>query len=318
MRHKVVTALCAAVLVLTTSCTPAPIVTISGASQLVDLAPLIVGIPNVPGGVLPAEGALLAHVYAAALNAAGLKSSVAEAPATTGTLVPGLMAGSYDIAPAYSRLVLDEVSSTPAPADPGEVLLALRAALPAGVSLMDATKAEDQVNLVVTAVTAEKYKLKSIADLAKVCNKLTMGGSADFKVNTDGLPALDRDYKCVPKAYKSLLPTLATNNDGILWSLLRDDIQVADIHSSSPAIADNSLVALSDPEQLFVAQTIVPLVAQDKLSTDVQDLLNKVSAALNTDELANLNRLSQDRHYGDDSEVAKAWLVQKGLINASS
>ncbi|AIY01546.1 hypothetical protein ART_1947 [Arthrobacter sp. PAMC 25486] len=318
MRHKVSAALCTAVLLLATACTPAPIVTIPSASQSVGQAPLIVGIPEVPDGVLPAEGALLAHVYAAALNAAGLKSSVAEAPAKTGTLVSGLTAGSYDVAPAYSRLVLSEVSSAPAPADPGEVLSELAAALPAGVILMDATKAEDRDNMVVTAVTAEKYKLKSIADLAKVCDKLTMGGSADFKGSTGGLPALDRDYKCVPKAYESLLPTLATSNDGIVWSLLRDDIQVADIHSSSPAIADNSLVVLSDPEQLFVAQTIVPLVAKDKLSTDVQDLLNKVSAAMNTEELANLNRLSQDRHYGDDSEVAEAWLVQKGLIKASS
>ena len=303
---------------LATACTTVPIAPIPSTAQTRILGTLAVAVPDVPDGVLPAEGALLAHVYAAALNAAGLKSTVAPAPAASGTLVSGLETGSYDIAPAYSRLALAEVSSTPAPADPGEVLAQLQAALPSGVELTDATKAEDRDNMVVTAVTAEKYKLKSITDLATFCDQLVMGGSANFKVSKDGLPALEGSYKCVPKSYESLLPTLAAGDGGILWSLLRDDIQVADIHSSSPAIADNSLVVLSDPQQLLAAQFIVPLVAKGKIGPDVRELLNKVSASLTTEELISLNRLSQDRHYGDYSEVAKAWLVQKGLVKAGS
>ena len=318
MGRQIVVALLAAILVLATACTTVPIAPIPSTAQTLGQGPLTVAVPDVPDGVLPAEGALLAHVYAAALNAAGLKSTVAAAPAASGTLVSGLETGSYDIAPAYSRLALAEVSSNPTPADPGEVLTALQAALPSGVVLTDATKAEDRDNMVVTAVTAEKYKLKSITDLATFCDQLTMGGSANFKVSKDGLPALESNYKCVPKSYESLLPTLAAGDEGILWSLLRDDIQVADIHSSSPAIADNSLVVLSDPQQLLGAQLIVPLVAKDKVNSDVQDLLNKVSAALTTEELSGLNRLSQDRHYGDYADVAKAWLVQKGLIKANS
>ncbi len=321
MRRKVMAALCAAALLMATGCTPSPITTVPSASKSLNVVPLTVGLPEVPDDVNPAEGALLANVYAAALNAAGLHTLVAEKPSPAGTMVSGLEAGDYDIVLAYSRAALAELSPEAAEdpaADANKVLSELKAALPDSVMELDPTKVEDQDAMVVTAVTAEKYQLKSITDLARVCGQLTLGGSAQFKTKDTGLPALERDYKCVPETYKQLRPVLDTGSDSVVWSLLRDDIQVADIHASSPAIADNALVALSDPMNIFPAQTIVPLVAGDRAGADAQDVLNKVSAALTTEELSNLNRLAQDRQDGNFAEVAQAWLVQKGLVKSSS
>lgn len=321
MRRKVMAALCAAALLLATACTPTPITTVPSASQSLNRAPLTVALPEVPDDVNPAESALLANVYAAALNAAGLHTVVADSPSPAGTMISGLEAGDHDIVPAYSRLALSELSPEAAAdpaADSSKVLAELKAALPDGVMELDPTKVEDQDALVVTAVTAEKYQLKTITDLARVCGQLTLGGSAQFKAKENGLPALERDYKCVPGGYKQLKAVLDTRSDGVVWALLRDDIQVADIHASSPAIVDNALVVLSDPLNIFPVQAIVPLVAGNKVGADAQDVLNKVSAALTTEELANLNRLAQDRQDGNFAEVAQAWLVQKGLVKASS
>lgn len=319
MRRKAFVALgMAAVLLMGAACTPEQIVTIPSASNIPGESPLTVSTPEVPAGVDPQEGVLLAHVYAAALNAAGLKAVVNDTPTPAGTVVAGVAAGTIDIAPVFSRLALAGTSPSAPSGDAAEVLVALKAALPSGVELLDPAKAQDMDNVVVTAVTAERYKLTSLADLAGVCSKLTMGGPAEFKGQVHGLLGLGSDYNCVPKEYRALQPTPGNSDDSTLWELLRDDIQLANIHSSSPAIDDNSLVVLSDPKGLFTAQDLVPMVSKAAVPEAVQAVLNKVSAALTEEELANLNRLAQDRHFGDLSEAATAWLVQKGLVKASS
>ena len=319
MRRRVVAALgMAAVLLLGTACTPEPIVTIPSASNPPGVAPLTVGAAEVPAGVDPQEGVLLAHVYAAALNAAGLKAVVKDTAVPAGTAVSGVAAGTLDIAPVFSRMALAGAAPTVPSGDSAEVLAALKGAMPSGVELLDPAKAQDVDSVVVTAVTAEKYKLKSLADLAAVCSKLTMGGPAEFKAQVHGLLGLGSDYNCVPKQYRVLKPTPGHSDDSTLWELLRDDIQLANIHSSAPGIEDNSLVVLSDPKGLFQAQDLVPVVATATVPEAVQAVLNKVSGALTAEELANLNRLAQDRHFGDLSEAATAWLVQQGLVKASS
>ncbi|MGP9503591.1 glycine betaine ABC transporter substrate-binding protein [Specibacter sp. AOP5-B1-6] len=320
MRRNILAALALALLLVctATACTPEPIDSIPSASQFPGEPPLTVGIPEVPDGVNPQEGALLAHAYAAALNAAGVKAVVADAPVKKGALVSSVESGSVDIVPAYSRLALTEAAPTATATGASDVIDDLKKALPAGVVLLEPAKAEERDALVVTAVTAEKYQLKSLSDLAKVCGKLAMGGTAEFKTKARGLPGLGGDYNCVPKKYVPLQATPDVSDESIWWSLLRDNIQLADMQNSSPAIEDNSLVVLDDPKNLFLSQNVVPLVAEAAVPDEVQTVLNKVSAALSTEQLSNLNRLSRDRHYGDMSEVATAWLVQQGLIKASS
>ncbi|MDJ0317650.1 MULTISPECIES: ABC transporter substrate-binding protein [Arthrobacter] len=320
MHRKLVVALGIFLLLMgtTVACTPEPITTIHTASEEVAQVPLKVATPEVPDGVNPQEGALLAHVYAAALNAAGVKAEIIKPPLNQGAVVSGVEAGSVDIVPVYSRLALSAIAPADTDVGAGDVIDALKTSLPTGIGLLDTAKTENSNVTVVTALTAEKYQLKSLSDLGKVCEKLGMGGSAEFKVKERGLPGLGNDYNCTPKSYKALMPTLDFNDVSILWSLLRDEIQIAQLPNSSPAIADNSLVILSDPKGLFLSQNVVPLVAKNRVPAEVQAVLNRVSAALNTEELANLNRLSQDRHYGDLSEVATIWLVQQGLVKASS
>ncbi|ALV46213.1 hypothetical protein MB46_12690 [Arthrobacter alpinus] len=320
MHRKIAAALTVAVLFTgaATACTPEPIVSIPSASQAPGETVLKIGTPHVPDGVDPAEGALVAHVYAAALYAAGVQASVVQTPAPTGTLLASMVQGSADVVPVYSRVALAEVSAEATAETPSAVVDALKAQLPSGLELLDPAKVEDQDSIVVTAVTAQKYQLKSLSDVGKVCEKLSMGGSAVFKTKAGGLAGLGSDYSCVPKSYESLAPTLTFGDDSTLWALLRDDVQLASIPNTSPAIADNALVVLSDPKGLFPSQNIVPLVSTSKVTDALQVLINKVSAALTTDELSNLNRLSQDGHYANLSEAATAWLTQQGLVKASS
>lgn len=319
MRKRLVAALSACMVLGTlVACTPEPIVTIPSNSLSAEAPELTISAPLSPSGVNAKEGVLVAQVYAEALKAAGIKAVVEATPATPQDQLSALAAGSGDIAPGYSRELLTALAPSTTAETPTEVISALKDAVPEGISVLDAAKSQDVDNLVVTAATAEKYQLKSIEDLAKVCDKLLLGGPAGFQEKGRGLAGLGSDYNCVPKKYVTLEPLFDGSSDDLLWALLRDDIQVADIHSSAPAIADNALVSLTDTKHLFLAQNVVLLIDKNTVPAEVQDILNKVSGALSTEELANLNRLAQDRYFGDLSEVATAWLIQVGLVKASS
>lgn len=319
--HRRVLTLGIAVLLVsgTSACSPEPIVVIPSVSESAGVVPLVVGTPTVPDGGSALEGSLLANVYAAALNAAGVKAVVSPVDANDPTSLSKLEQGGVDVLPGYSSLLLHAAVPSGPPdtvdaASTSGVLSALKKALPESVSMLDAASAQDNDGLAVTAVTAEKYQLKTIEDLAKVCEKLVFGGSSAFRVSAYGVPALGSSYNCVPKGYEEL----GTSKNELLLALIRDEVQVADIHSSSPEISNNALVVLNDTKTIFPVQSVVPLVYSKKVPADVEGVLNKVSAALDNDGLINLNRLAAGNNYGTVAEAANAWLVQKGLLKANS
>jgi osmoprotectant transport system substrate-binding protein len=74
-----------------------------------------------------------------------------------------------------------------------------------------------------------------------------------------------------------------------LSALVNDQVQVANLFSTDPAIAENDLVVLEDVKNLFSAQNIVPVIATPKVSDVVTKTLDAVSAALTTTDLVVMN-----------------------------
>jgi osmoprotectant transport system substrate-binding protein len=166
--------------------------------------------------------------------------------------------------------------------------------------------------MVVTKATATKYSLSSIADMSKVCSDLVIGAPATFEQRAYGLPGLKDKYNCVPKQFQPF-------NDGggpvTLKALLSNDIQVADIFTTTPSIADNDLVVLDDPKNNFIAQQVVPLVNTANVSDAAKKALNAVSSKLTTTDLINLNRAVSGNQKQSPADAAKAWLKDKGLAS---
>ena len=65
-------------------------------------------------------------------------------------------------------------------------------------------------------------------------------------------------------------------------ALVEGTVTAANIFSTSPAIPQNHLVVLEDPEHNFLAGNIVPLVNSQKKSDRLKDVLDAVSAKLTT------------------------------------
>jgi osmoprotectant transport system substrate-binding protein len=97
-----------------------------------------------------------------------------------------------------------------------------------------------------------------------------------------------------------------------LKALVDNQVQMVNIFSADPNIAANDLVTLEDPEGLFLASHVVPLVS-DKVTDEIAEIINTVSAALTAEDLVALNALSVNEQQSAD-QIASDWLGEKALF----
>jgi osmoprotectant transport system substrate-binding protein len=265
---------------------------------------LVVGSADFP------ESQIIAEIYAGALNAAGVTASTKPNIGSREVYFKAVQDGSVDVVPDYSGNLLLHVNKDATEVSAEDIAKALPGKLPEGLAVLDAAKAEDKDAMVVTKATAEKHQLKSIEDMAKVCTEFVVGAPATFAERAYGLPGLKKNYNCVPK---KLEPFSDGGGAVTLKALLSDQVQVADIYTTTPSIADNDLVVLEDPKNNFIAQQVLPLYNKAKMTDKAQEALNSVSKILTTEDLINLNRAVSGSQKQNPKDAAAAWLKDKGL-----
>ncbi|WP_026550620.1 ABC transporter substrate-binding protein [Arthrobacter sp. Br18] len=261
------------------------------------------------------ESQVIAEIYAGALNAAGVEATTRLGIGSREIYYTAVEEGSVDIIPDYSGNLLLFADPAATAASAGDIVSALPEALAArspdaNLGVLEPSEAENKDSLVVTAATAEQYGLESIEDLAEVCGEITIGAPSTFQERAYGLPGLDEKYNCVPGGFEAI-------NDGggelTLQALLSDDVQAADIYTTTPSIEDNDLVVLEDPEDNFIAQQVLPFVNLDTVGEDARTVLNEVSAQLTTEDLLSLNREVSGDEKRNPADAAADWLADKGL-----
>ncbi|GAA4028912.1 ABC transporter substrate-binding protein [Arthrobacter methylotrophus] len=257
------------------------------------------------------ESQVIAEIYAGALNAAGVAATTKPNIGSREIYFKAVQDGSIDLAPDYSGNLLSYLDANATQVSADDVYKALPGKLPQGLGVLDPAKAEDKDAMVVTKATAEKYQLKSIDDLAKVCQDLTMGAPATFETRAYGFPGLKANYNCVMKGLK---PFSDGGGNLTLQALLSNDVQVADIYTTTPSIQDNALVVLDDPKNNFKAQQVLPLYNTAKMTDKAKEALNGVSKILTTDDLINLNRAVSGNQKQNPKDAAAAWLKDKGIV----
>lgn len=266
---------------------------------------LIVGSADFP------ESQIVAELYAGALTAAGVSVTSKPNIGSREIYYRAVQDGSIDLVPEFAGNLLSHVEPQAPEASSEDILAALPGKLPADLGVLDASKAESKDAMVVTKLTAEKYQLKSIEDLAKVCKELTMAAPATFETRPYGFPGLKKNYGCELKGLKPF-------NDGggelTLQALLTDDVQVADIYTNAPSIPDNDLVVLEDPKNNFKANPVLPLYNKSKMTETAKEALNSVSRVLTTEDLANLQREVVGSQKKTPKDAAATWLKDKGIV----
>ncbi len=267
---------------------------------------LVVGSANFP------ENALLAEIYAGALNGAGIEAETKLNIGSRETYLPGMQDGSLDVFPEYTGVLRDYFAAADgtkvSASDSDGVFEELKSVLPDDLVVLPYSEAEDKDGVVVTSDTAEKYSLSSIGDLADVAGDLTLAGPPEWKTRQTGLPGLKDVYGV---EFGTYLPKDA-GGPLTLKAILNDQAQAGNLFTTDPNIAANDLVVLEDPESLFAAQNVVPLVTKDADSPELQDALNAVSEALDTAKLGDLvTRVVIDKE--DPEDVAADFLDENNL-----
>jgi osmoprotectant transport system substrate-binding protein len=263
---------------------------------------IVVGSANFP------ESNLLAQIYAGALTAKGVKVTTKLNIGSRETYIPGLQDGSIDLIPEYSGVLLQYFDKNATQVSSDDVYAALKTTVPAKLTVLDQSTAEDKDSVTVTKATADKYNLKSIADLQPVAGQLSLGGPPEWKTRQTGAPGLKAKYNVVFKEFKAL----DAGGPLTINALKNGSIQAGDVFTTDPNIVANGWVALDDPKNLFAAQNVLPLINKAKASQQVTDALNAVSAQLTTPVLLDLDKqVITDKK--DPATVAKSFLSSNGL-----
>ncbi|MFJ4026765.1 glycine betaine ABC transporter substrate-binding protein [Paenarthrobacter sp. NPDC089989] len=262
---------------------------------------IIVGSADFP------ESQLIAKIYAEALKAKGV--SVTEKPSigSREVTIPALKDGSIDLMPEYGGALLQYLDPATKAVSSDEVAEELTTKIPSGLAVLEASDAQDKDVLAVKKETADQYKLKTIEDLQPVAKDLVLGGPPEWKTRLNGVAGLKSVYNLEFKEFSAL----DAGGPLTLNALLSGQVQVADLFSTDPALKDNNLVALEDNKNLFLSENITPVINQKKSTATVKETLDKVSAALTTDDLITMN--GRVAKFEDIGEIAKEWLKSKNL-----
>jgi osmoprotectant transport system substrate-binding protein len=160
-------------------------------------------------------------------------------------------------------------------------------------------------------VSADNPKTKDVTSIDQLTPDMILGGPQDCPTNAGCIPALKSAYHIdMSKNFKPL----DSSGPNTKAALENGDIDVAVIFSTDSSIAAKGWRVLDDPQKIFKADYIVPVLT-DSLAKDTKltKLADKVSAALTTSEITALNkRFDIDK---EDAEViAKDFLTSKKLL----
>lgn len=253
------------------------------------------------------ESQLIAKIYAEALKSKGVQVTEKPSIGSREVTIPALKDGSIDLMPEYGGALLQYLDASTKAVTSDEVTKELSTKIPSGLTQLTASKAQDKDVLAVKKETADKYNLKSISDLQPAAKDLVLGGPPEWKTRINGVAGLKSVYNLDFKEFSAL----DAGGPLTLNALLSGQVQVADLFSTDPAIAANNLVALEDNKNLFLSENIVPVINQKKASDTVKGVLDKVSAALTTDDLIQMN--GRTAKFEDMGQIAQDWLKSKNL-----
>ena len=253
------------------------------------------------------ESQLIGSIYSQALQAAGVDVKEQFNIGSREVYIAALKDGSIDLIPEYSGALLKYLDEKSTASTTEAVQAELATKLPAGISMLTSSPAEDKDVLAVTQATADKYKLKTFSDLKPYAGELVLGGPPEWKTRVNGVIGLRDVYGLNFKDFV----TLDAGGTLTMTALTNGQIQVGDLFSTDPGLVSNHLVALEDDKSLFAAENVVPVIKTAKQTDTIKKTLDAVSAKLTTQDLISMN--AEAATGTNLADIAKKWLDNAGI-----
>jgi osmoprotectant transport system substrate-binding protein len=251
------------------------------------------------------EQFILGELYGQALEAKGFSVELNKNIGPTEVTIQALESGRLDMYPEYLGTWNTAVAG---------YRRSFRNAYAHGLELLDPTRFSDTNAIGVTLAYGIENNLRTIGDLRKVDQGLTLGAPPQFQQSPNGLPAIEQAYGFAPAAFKAL-------DIGAQYQALdRGLVQAADVNTTDGQVANGNYTLLRDPRNVFGWGNAVPVISSKVLTAEgpaFAATINRVSALLSTDVMRRLNA-AVDISQEDPAAVAKAFLQANGLIPLST
>ncbi len=260
------------------------------------------------------ESAILAEIYAGALEAEGFTTRVQAVGGFRDLLLGAFEAGDVNLTPEYAASMLEFLNDRAGEAtgDAQETTDLLNEQLEEiGLVALEPSDAVDTNAFVITPETSAALGIASLSDLAASGSGLVLGGPPDCETNPFCIPGLSRVYGLdMSRTFQPLDAGQVT-----VQALEAGEIDVAILFSTSGVIADRGFVLLEDDLDMLAADNVVPVLATELIEAygdEIEAVLNEVSSKLTTADLTAMNK-QFDIDTEDADAIAAQWLAENGF-----
>lgn len=264
------------------------------------------------------ESEIIANLYAGALNASGNPAEV-QTLTNREVVIPAVTKNELQAVGEYvgtlTEFLNKDINGPDAPAQASSDLDATMTNLRAlaeqkDLAVLEPAAAQDQNAYAVKKDFAEKNDLKTLSDLGEYSkgDPVVLGGPPECPKRPFCQPGLEDTYGLQVDEFVSL------DAGGPLTKSALDQgkIDVGMVLTSDGSLDSMGLVVLEDDKKLQTVDNIVPVLNAGAVTAEITDVLNKVSAALTTEDLQELNG-AVDLNRENPADVADAWLATNGL-----
>ncbi len=258
------------------------------------------------------EEYILGQLYKQALEAKGYTVNYKESIGATEIVDKALTSGQIDAYPEYTGESVATVAKINKTVSSPQEEYALAKAFydKRGQAMSQMTPFYDTDAIAVTKAYAQKYGLKTTADLKKVPH-FTLGARPEFLNRQEGAAGMKSVYGINNFTFKSLAL-------GLQYQALDSGaVNAVDVFTTDPQLASGKYVVLTDPKNIFGFQNVALVINKPKLAQlggdQFMTIINKVNALLTTQAITAMNKaVAIDKQ--SQATVAHSFLQANGLL----
>jgi osmoprotectant transport system substrate-binding protein len=258
------------------------------------------------------EQFVLGQLYLQALKAQGFSVNISDNIGAPAVIQQALKNGSLAMYPEYlddfnaefthvHRRLPDRAAALAAARDWGRRH---------GLRLLSPTPFSDTDAIAVTVATATRHRLRTLGDLARLGDRLTVGGAIQLKTQRPGVPLLTRVYGVTPSAFQAL--AVGDQYD----DLATGAVDAAYVNTTDGQLATGDYRVLGDPRRIFGYGNVVPVLSRSAEAAEgpaFAATIERVDRTLTLSAMRALNN-AVDVAGEKPDDVAQLFLQTHGLL----
>lgn len=248
------------------------------------------------------ENLIVGELYALALEDAGY--TVERVPNIASSVIhTSIVNDEIDLYGEYTGTGLLSVLQMDLITDPQEVYDTVKAAYEEQFQLiwLEYSQANDGQGIVIRTNVSNELGITTISDLQANASQIRFASQGEFDLREDGIPGLEKVYG--PFNWMS---TKVYDNSLKYEVLKNDEADAAPAYTTEGNLVDEEFTLLIDDKMVWPPYNLAPVVRADVLEDypDIEEILNRISAALTTENITALNaKVDIDKE--DYEDVAK-------------